>query len=89
MELQTSRNSASPLLEVQLHRFIQNIVSHLFCGLSPSSPSKFEAVVRKFCDQPVLLTATIETEELRGKITQDQYQMVLEDMFIGLTKSSP
>ena len=46
-------------------------------------------MVRKFCDQPVLLTATIETEELRGKITQDQYQMVLEDMFIGLTKSSP
>ena len=35
------------------------------------------------------MTATIETEELRGKITQDQYTIVLEDLFIGLTKSCP
>lgn len=36
-----------------------------------------------------MLTATIETEELRGKITQDQYSLVLEDLFIGLTKNCP
>ena len=35
------------------------------------------------------MSATVETEELRGKITQDQYTVVLEDLFIGLTKSSP
>ena len=35
------------------------------------------------------MTATVETEELRGKITQDQYTVVLEDLFIGLTRSSP
>jgi len=35
------------------------------------------------------MTATIETEELRGKITHNQYTLVLEDLFIGLTKSSP
>jgi len=88
VELQHTKN-ASPLLEIQLHRFIQNMASHLFCGLNPSSHAKFEAVIKKFCSQPVLLTATIETEELRGKITQDQYSLVLEDLFIGLTKSCP
>lgn len=69
IELQKSQEN--PLLEIQLHRFIQNIVSHLYCDLNPGSNAKFSALVKTFCAQPVLLTATIETEELRGKITQD------------------
>ena len=35
------------------------------------------------------MAATIETEQLRGKITHDQYTLVLEDLFIGLTKNGP
>ena len=57
--------------------------------MNPTSDGKFGALLRSFCAQPVLLTATIETEELRGKITQDQYSLVLEDLFIGLTKNGP
>ena len=65
------------------------MVSHLYCGLNPGNMLKFNNLLKSFCAQPVLLTATIETEELRGKITQDQYSLVLEDLFIGLTKNSP
>ena len=50
---------------------------------------RFGALLKTFIAQPVLLTATIDTEELRGKITQDQYTLVLEDLFIGLTKNCP
>ena len=65
------------------------MASHLFCGLNPGNERRFSTLLKTFFSQPVLLTATIETEELRGKITQDQYTVVLEDLFIGLTKNSP
>jgi hypothetical protein len=41
----------------------------MYCSLNPTSNAKFGALLKSFCSQPVLLTATIETEELRGKIT--------------------
>jgi len=41
----------------------------MFCGLNPQSMDKSRAMLKAFTAQPVLLTATIETEELRGKIT--------------------
>ena len=47
------------------------MVSHLFCGLNPDNERRFSTLLRTFFSQPVLLTATIETQELRGKITQD------------------
>ena len=48
--LELQQKQVSPLLQVQLHRFIQNVVSHLYCGLCPSSQAKFESVLKKFCD---------------------------------------
>lgn len=65
------------------------MVSHMFCGLNQKSMVKFKALLKQFFSQPVLYSATIDTEELRGKITQDQYTLVLEDLFIGLTKNEP
>lgn len=59
--IQIQKTQANPLLEVQLHRFIQNMVSHMYCSLNPTSNAKFGALLKSFCAQPVLLTATIET----------------------------
>ena len=69
--LHLQETQSNPLLEAQLHRFIQNMVSHLFCGLNPDNERRFSTLLRTFFSQPVLLTATIETQELRGNITQD------------------
>ena len=47
--LHLQEDQANPVLEIQLHRFIQNLVSHLFSGLNSQNMKKFGELLKAFC----------------------------------------